>query len=85
MKIHDLIILGCKKEWIPTEWSKSIIFPTHKKGEKLDCTNYRGIVLLSTTYKAFTNIVHHRLQPYTENIPGQGFSIFFTGIPLNEM
>jgi sorting nexin-29 len=30
----------------------------------LDCTNYRDIALLCTTYKVFTNIVRHKLQNY---------------------
>jgi hypothetical protein len=36
---------------------KSIIVPVYKKGNKTDCSNYRGISLLPNTYKSFFNIL----------------------------
>ena len=32
---------------IPQEWKESNIVPIHKKGDRMDCNNYRGISLLS--------------------------------------
>ena len=49
---------------------ESIIVPIHKKGVKTDCNNYRGISLLSTTYKTLSNILLSRLIPRAEEIIG---------------
>jgi len=56
------------KEELPEEWQESIILPIYKKGDKTDCSNYRGISLLPTTYKILTSILLSRLTQYTEDI-----------------
>ena len=38
---------------LPEEWKESIVVAIHKKRDKTDCNNYRGISLLPTTYKKF--------------------------------
>ena len=48
-EIHKLVISIWNKEELPAEWKESIIVRTYKKGDKTDCSNYRGISLLSTT------------------------------------
>ena len=52
-EIHKLIISIWNKEELPDEWKESIIVPIHKKGDKTDCNNYRGISLLSTRTKLY--------------------------------
>jgi hypothetical protein len=42
--------------------------PVHKKGDKLDCKNYRGIFLLNVTYKIFAKILYDRLLPQTNAV-----------------
>jgi hypothetical protein len=49
---------------------ESVIVPVYKKGDKTDCSNYRGISLLSTTYKILSNTLPSRLTPYAEKIIG---------------
>jgi len=44
--------------------------PIYKKGDKTNCTNYRGISLLPTTYKILSNILLSRLIPYAEEVIG---------------
>jgi len=49
--IHKLIYAILNKEELPGEWKESIIVPIHKRGDKTDSNNNRGISLLPTTYK----------------------------------
>jgi hypothetical protein len=44
--IHKLINSTWNKEELPDQWKESIIVPVHKKSDKTDCNNYRGIPLL---------------------------------------
>jgi len=43
---------------------------SYKEGDKTDCSSYRGISLLSTTYTILSNILLSRLTPYAEEIIG---------------
>ena len=45
-----------------------IVVPIHKKRDKTDVINYRGIAILSTTYKIFSKIALSWLTPYAEGI-----------------
>jgi hypothetical protein len=55
---------------LPDQWKESIIVPVHKKGDKTDCSNYRGISLLSTSYKIVSNIFLSMISPYINEIIG---------------
>ena len=57
-----------KEEQIPSEWGKAIIVPIHKKNNKMDCSNYRGISLLSIPGKVYTKMIQQRLKYYMEEI-----------------
>ena len=45
------------------EWKESISVPIHKKGDRMDCNNYRGTSLLFTSYKILS-----RMTPYANEI-----------------
>jgi hypothetical protein len=68
--IHKLINSSWNKEELPDQWNETIIVPVHKKGDKTGCNNYRGIYLLSTSYKILSNILLSRLSPYIDEIIG---------------
>jgi hypothetical protein len=67
-EIQKLICSIWNKEELPQQWKESIIIPIHKKGDKTECNNYRGISLLSTAYKILSNILLARLIPYVKVI-----------------
>jgi hypothetical protein len=69
-EIHKLINCIWSKEELPEQWKESIIVPIYKKGDKMDCSNYQGISLLSTSYKILSNILLSRLTPYVDEING---------------
>ena len=60
-RIQDLILNRWRSERMPNERNRSIICPIYKKGEKSECSNYRGISLLDTVYKILTTVINNRL------------------------
>jgi len=46
-EIHKRLSSIWNKEELPEEWKDSSIVPIYKKGDKTDCSNYRGISILS--------------------------------------
>jgi hypothetical protein len=68
--IQKLIISIWKKVELPDQWKESIIVTVHKKGDKIDCNNYREISLPSNSYKMLSNILLSRLSPYIDKIIG---------------
>ena len=45
--VHSLCVKVWVEEKLPTDWTRGIIFPIYKDGDKKDTANYRGITLLS--------------------------------------
>ena len=56
---------------MPNEWNKSIMYPICKKEEKSECSNYREISLLNTTYKILATAINNRLKMYAEDLLSQ--------------
>jgi hypothetical protein len=52
-EIHKLSKLIWNTEELSHQWKESIVVPIHKMGGKTDCSNYRGISLLSSSYKIY--------------------------------
>jgi len=55
-----------ENEEMPRDWSNGIICHIFKKGNRAECANYRGIMLLSVPYKIVTVILLKRLEIYSE-------------------
>jgi hypothetical protein len=46
---------------IPEDRYKGIIIPVHKKGDRKQCGNYGGIVLLCQTFKIYKRILANKM------------------------
>jgi hypothetical protein len=68
-EIHKPINSIWNKEELPDHWKESVV-PIHKKGYKIDCSNYHVITLLSASYKILSNILLSRLNPQVDEIIG---------------
>ena len=53
-------------ERVPRDWTRGLIFPLFKGGEKLSTDNYRGICLLSIIGKLYASILNQRLLQWCE-------------------
>lgn len=57
-------------EEIPEDWKTAMLCPIYKKGDRKDCNNYRGTVLLNVAYKIFTNLILSRIKETAEGLVG---------------
>lgn len=69
--LHKIICKVWQSETMPKEWNIGVICPVYKKGDKLECSNYRGISLLCSAYKVLTNILHRRVEQIAEEALGE--------------
>uniref|UniRef100_A0A8D8LL21 Craniofacial development protein 2 n=3 Tax=Cacopsylla melanoneura TaxID=428564 RepID=A0A8D8LL21_9HEMI len=69
--IHDIVTAIWTQEKMPEKWHTGIICPVFKKGDKMECINYRGITLLSTAYKVLSSIINDKLKEITETKIGE--------------
>ena len=68
------------KEKLTEQRKEFSTVPIYKKGAKRDCSNYRGLSLLSSTYNILSHVVLSRLTPYAEEIIGDHqYDIDITG------
>ena len=59
--LSDIINLSFNQGVFPNLLKIANVIPIHKKGDKLDCNNYRPISLLSNISKIFEKCMHTRL------------------------
>lgn len=56
---------------IPEEWRCAVICPIFQKGNKADCSNYRGISLLPHILKIYEHFLEHILRQIVEDQLGE--------------
>lgn len=64
--LHMLFNKVWNEEKLPLDRSKIIVTPIHKKGSKLDPSNYRAISLISIPGKVFTHVLLQRVKDQSE-------------------
>ena len=64
--LHILFNKVFENSYFPKDWTFGEIIPLHKKADKSNVQNYRGITLLSTLSKLFTRILNNRLTSWAE-------------------
>ena len=62
-----LILFGLRRNYLRVGRSRSLYISIRRVIKK-ECRYYRGISLLSTMYKIFSNILLSRVTPYAEEI-----------------
>ncbi|XP_058064584.1 uncharacterized protein LOC131214222 [Anopheles bellator] len=77
--LHRLIARIWDTERLPEEWKDGVICPIYKKGDKLDCANYRAITILNTAYKVLSRIIFCRLSPLANRFVGSYQAGFVEG------
>ena len=66
LEFHRLTTLIWREGKVPQQWKNAVITVLHKKGDKTECGNYRGISLVSHAGKVLFKVVARRLNAYCE-------------------
>ena len=66
LELHRLATLIWREGKVPQQWKYALITVFHKKGNKTDCGNYRGISLMSHVGNVLLKVVARRLSAYWE-------------------
>jgi hypothetical protein len=74
--LHEVTQQAWTSETLPINWAVGVLCPVYKKGDKLDCKNYRVICFLNVTYKVFAKILYDRLLPHA-NVAFQHYQTGF--------
>ena len=60
--LHELFGKIWETNEIPDDWKEGYLVKLPKKGDRKECQNWRGIMLLSTTGKVLNRIILERLK-----------------------
>jgi len=63
---HSILLAVWREGEVPQQWKDATIKVLHKKKDRSDCGNYRGIALVSHAGKVLLKIVAHRLSGHCE-------------------
>ena len=66
LELHRLTTLIWREGKVPQQWKDAVITGLHKKGDRTECVNYRGISLVPHASKVLLKVVARRLSAYCE-------------------
>jgi len=78
-KLHEIISQAWVQGQVPQDWRNATIVPIFKKGNKKQCSNYRGISLLSVPGKVYARVLLDRLKLITDSLIDEAQAGFRTG------
>ena len=82
--LTDVFNKAMNENTIPKDWEVGVIIPIFKKGDKTQCTNYRGITLLSVACKLYERILEQRIRRIIEPQLDQSQSGFRKGRSIQD-
>ncbi|XP_052895574.1 uncharacterized protein LOC128302755 [Anopheles moucheti] len=82
--MHRLILRIWDQEELPDEWKLGVIHPVYKKGDRLDCANFRAITILNAAYKILSRILFCRLAPLATDFVGNYQAGFVGGKSITD-
>ena len=65
-KLLEFFTLAWETQQIPNLMCRTTLFPIYKKGDKLECSNYRGIQIESQVLKILSKLLHIRIDTHCE-------------------
>ena len=66
VKFHDIIVAVWRGGGVPQQWKDATIEVLHKKKDRAECGNYRGISLVAHAGKVLLKVIAGRLNDYCE-------------------
>ena len=71
-RLLDLFNTVFSTERVPRDWQCGVVCPIFKKGERTECKNHRGVMLLSHTGNIYKRIIEKRLRSCVEESLAEG-------------
>ena len=67
-RLLDIVVGLWRGRDVPQQWKDAIIKVLHKKKDRTECDNYKGISLVAHAGKILLNIIARRLSAYCERV-----------------
>ena len=68
LAFHDIIVAVWMMEEVSQEWKDATIKVLHKKKDRTECSNYRGLSMVAHAGKVLLKIVANRLGDFSKKL-----------------